>query len=135
MNGGAIALGHPIGATGARIVVTLLHEMARRRARRGLATLCISGGMGLAAAFEARLSGRGRAMADDQRAIPTTSTSTRAPRRRRLHSSIAVRHGRRASPASRSNRPPANVLSVEVMEELNGAPGVPGVPARREAAW
>jgi len=53
VNGGAIALGHPIGASGARIVVTLLHEMARRRARRGLAALCISGGMGLAAAFEA----------------------------------------------------------------------------------
>jgi acetyl-CoA C-acetyltransferase len=52
VNGGAIALGHPIGATGARIVVTLLHELARRRARRGLATLCISGGMGLAASFE-----------------------------------------------------------------------------------
>jgi len=52
VNGGAIALGHPIGATGARICVTLLHEMARRKARRGLATLCISGGMGLAAAFE-----------------------------------------------------------------------------------
>jgi acetyl-CoA C-acetyltransferase len=53
VNGGAIALGHPIGATGARIVVTLLHEMGRRRVRRGLAALCISGGMGLAAAFEA----------------------------------------------------------------------------------
>jgi acetyl-CoA C-acetyltransferase len=53
VNGGAIALGHPIGATGARISVTLLHEMARRGARRGLATLCISGGMGLAAAYEA----------------------------------------------------------------------------------
>jgi acetyl-CoA C-acetyltransferase len=52
VSGGAIALGHPIGATGARITVTLLHEMARRRARLGLATLCISGGMGLAAAFE-----------------------------------------------------------------------------------
>jgi acetyl-CoA acetyltransferase len=52
VNGGAIALGHPIGATGARISVTLLHEMARRKSRRGLATLCISGGMGLAAAFE-----------------------------------------------------------------------------------
>jgi acetyl-CoA acetyltransferase len=52
VNGGAIALGHPIGATGARITATLLHEMARRGARRGLATLCISGGMGLAAAFE-----------------------------------------------------------------------------------
>ena len=52
VGGGAIALGHPIGATGARITVTLLHEMARRRARLGLATLCISGGMGLAAAFE-----------------------------------------------------------------------------------
>lgn len=52
VNGGAIAIGHPIGATGARISTTLLHEMARRGARRGLATLCISGGMGLAAAFE-----------------------------------------------------------------------------------
>lgn len=53
VNGGSIALGHPIGATGARIVVTLLHEMQRRKARRGLATLCISGGMGLATAFHA----------------------------------------------------------------------------------
>jgi acetyl-CoA C-acetyltransferase len=53
VNGGAIALGHPIGATGVRIAVTLLHEMARRRVKRGLAALCISGGMGLAAAFEA----------------------------------------------------------------------------------
>ena len=48
VNGGAIALGHPIGATGARIVVTLLHEMVRRDAVRGLATLCMSGGMGMA---------------------------------------------------------------------------------------
>jgi acetyl-CoA acetyltransferase len=53
VNGGAIALGHPIGATGARISVTLLHEMKRRKSARGLATLCISGGMGLAAAFHA----------------------------------------------------------------------------------
>ena len=51
VNGGAIALGHPIGATGARIVVTLLHEMRRRGAKRGLATLCISGGMGMAVEF------------------------------------------------------------------------------------
>ena len=51
VNGGAIALGHPIGATGARIVVTLLHELKRRGAEHGLATLCISGGMGLAAGF------------------------------------------------------------------------------------
>ena len=51
VNGGSIALGHPIGATGARIVVTLLHEMRRRNAENGLATLCISGGMGLASAF------------------------------------------------------------------------------------
>jgi acetyl-CoA C-acetyltransferase len=57
VNGGSIALGHPIGATGARIVVTLLHEMARRRARLGLATLCVSGGMGFAAAFEAVTTG------------------------------------------------------------------------------
>jgi acetyl-CoA C-acetyltransferase len=51
VNGGAIALGHPIGATGARIVVTLVHEMKRRGATKGLASLCISGGMGLAFAF------------------------------------------------------------------------------------
>lgn len=51
VNGGAIALGHPIGCTGARIVVTLLHEMRRRQARRGLATLCVSGGLGMSAAF------------------------------------------------------------------------------------
>ena len=52
VNGGAIALGHPIGATGARIVVTLLHEMERRGVRYGIATLCVSGGMGVAALFE-----------------------------------------------------------------------------------
>ncbi len=51
VNGGSIALGHPIGATGARITVTLLHEMARTGAKRGLATLCVSGGMGIAASF------------------------------------------------------------------------------------
>jgi acetyl-CoA C-acetyltransferase len=52
VNGGAIALGHPIGCTGARIVVTLLHELERRGVRRGLATLCVSGGMGMALAIE-----------------------------------------------------------------------------------
>jgi|SRR5579862_5521175 len=52
VNGGAIALGHPIGATGARILVTLLYEMSRRHARRGLATLCVSGGLGIAMAVE-----------------------------------------------------------------------------------
>jgi len=52
VNGGAIALGHPIGCTGARIVATLLHEMRRRKSKRGLATLCVSGGMGMAMAVE-----------------------------------------------------------------------------------
>ncbi len=52
VNGGAIALGHPIGCTGARITVTLLHEMLKRKARRGLATLCVSGGMGMTLALE-----------------------------------------------------------------------------------
>jgi acetyl-CoA C-acetyltransferase len=51
VNGGAIALGHPIGCSGARITVTLLHEMARRGSKSGLATLCVSGGMGIAASF------------------------------------------------------------------------------------
>nr|CAD6431215.1 acetyl-CoA C-acetyltransferase [Rhizobium sp. Q54] len=53
VNGGAIAIGHPIGASGARILNTLLFEMKRRKARKGLATLCIGGGMGVAMCFEA----------------------------------------------------------------------------------
>ena len=52
VNGGAIALGHPIGASGTRILVTLLHEMVRRSAKKGLATLCIGGGMGIAMCVE-----------------------------------------------------------------------------------
>jgi len=52
VNGGAIALGHPIGATGTRIAVTLIHEMLRRKSRRGIATLCISGGQGIAMLLE-----------------------------------------------------------------------------------
>lgn len=52
VNGGAIALGHPIGASGARVLVTLLHELKRRDARKGLATLCIGGGMGVALCVE-----------------------------------------------------------------------------------
>jgi acetyl-CoA C-acetyltransferase len=52
VNGGAIALGHPIGASGCRVLVTLLHEMRRRNARKGLASLCIGGGMGVALAVE-----------------------------------------------------------------------------------
>jgi acetyl-CoA C-acetyltransferase len=51
VNGGSIALGHPIGATGCRFVVTLLHEMQKRNAKKGLATLCMSGGMGMAVSF------------------------------------------------------------------------------------
>lgn len=52
VNGGAIALGHPIGASGARVLITLLHEMQKRDARKGLATLCIGGGMGIALCVE-----------------------------------------------------------------------------------
>lgn len=52
VNGGAIAIGHPIGASGARVLVTLLHEMAKRDAKKGLATLCIGGGMGIAMCIE-----------------------------------------------------------------------------------
>ena len=52
VNGGAIAIGHPIGASGCRVLVTLLHEMVRRDAKRGLASLCIGGGMGVALAVE-----------------------------------------------------------------------------------
>ncbi|MGE0238506.1 MAG: acetyl-CoA C-acetyltransferase [Parvibaculaceae bacterium] len=52
VNGGAIAIGHPIGASGARVLVTLLHEMGKRKAKKGLATLCIGGGMGIAMCVE-----------------------------------------------------------------------------------
>jgi len=52
VNGGAIAIGHPIGASGARVLVTLLHEMGRRGAKKGLSTLCIGGGMGIAMCVE-----------------------------------------------------------------------------------
>ncbi|HXT78147.1 MAG TPA: acetyl-CoA C-acetyltransferase [Acetobacteraceae bacterium] len=52
VNGGAIAIGHPIGASGARVLVTLLHEMGKRNAKKGLATLCIGGGMGVAMCLE-----------------------------------------------------------------------------------
>jgi acetyl-CoA C-acetyltransferase len=53
VNGGAIALGHPLGASGARVALTLLHELRARRGRHGLASLCIGGGQGIAAVFEA----------------------------------------------------------------------------------
>jgi acetyl-CoA C-acetyltransferase len=52
VNGGAIAIGHPIGASGGRILVTLMHEMKRRDARKGIATMCIGGGMGIAVCVE-----------------------------------------------------------------------------------
>ena len=52
MNGGAIAIGHPIGASGCRVFVSLIHEMIKRDAKKGLATLCIGGGQGVALAVE-----------------------------------------------------------------------------------
>ena len=55
VNGGAIALGHPIGASGARILVTLIHEMQKRKVKKGLATLCIGGGMGIAMCIEGNI--------------------------------------------------------------------------------
>jgi acetyl-CoA C-acetyltransferase len=67
VNGGAIALGHPIGCTGTRITVTLVHEMLKRKARRGLATLCVSGGMGMALAIESSLSDLDWRVADRSR--------------------------------------------------------------------
>ena len=53
MNGGAIALGHPIGASGARVIVTLIHELKRQKKQKGIATLCIGGGQGIAMCIEA----------------------------------------------------------------------------------
>lgn len=63
VNGGAIALGHPIGASGCRVLVTLLHEMARSKAQKGLATLCIGGGMGIALCVERAGSGQWKEVA------------------------------------------------------------------------
>ena len=56
VNGGAIALGHPLGCTGAKLTATLLHEMQRRGARYGLVTMCVGGGMGAAGIFERHVS-------------------------------------------------------------------------------
>jgi acetyl-CoA acyltransferase len=53
VNGGAIALGHPLGCTGAKLTATLLHEMRRRQVRYGMVTMCVGGGMGAAGIFEA----------------------------------------------------------------------------------
>ena len=79
VNGGAIAIGHPIGASGARVLVTLLYEMQKRNAKKGLATLCIGGGMGIAMCVERRLS------------TCASATSTRAyrPRCRFLRNALA----------------------------------------------
>jgi acetyl-CoA C-acetyltransferase len=52
VNGGSIALGHPVGASGARVLVTLIHEMKKRNSHKGLVTLCIGGGMGIAMCIE-----------------------------------------------------------------------------------
>ena len=52
VNGGAVALGHPLGASGARLATTLIHEMGRRKAKYGLATMCIGAGQGIATIFE-----------------------------------------------------------------------------------
>src|SRR6185503_1594405 len=57
VNGGAIALGHPLGCTGARLTTSLLHEMARRKARYGIVALCIGGGMGMAMVLERKEEG------------------------------------------------------------------------------
>jgi acetyl-CoA C-acetyltransferase len=58
VNGGAVALGHPIGASGARVLVTLIHEMIKRRAGRGVASLCLGGGNAVALAIERIAAGR-----------------------------------------------------------------------------
>ena len=78
VNGGAIALGHPIGASGARVVATLLHELRRRQGRYGLATLCLGGGGSVAMAFE-------RVVTDDRPPpAPDLAAPTGAPPVHRL---------------------------------------------------
>ena len=74
VNGGAIAIGHPIGASGARVLVTLLHEMAKRDAKKGLATLCIGGGMGVA-----RAGGRGEEAPRPWRSARRSTATSPAP--------------------------------------------------------
>ena len=84
VNGGAIAMGHPLGATGAMILSTLLDELHRRKLRYGLATLCVGGGMGIATIVERRLM-----------TIMSSDAST-CERRRRRHRHAHLRRGRLA---------------------------------------
>ena len=93
VNGGAIAIGHPIGASGARVLVTLLHEMKRRDAKKGLATLCIGGGMGVAMCVE-------RALTAGLRRHCAASRRCRKPDPERDQGGTAWR----ASPSSRAER-------------------------------
>ena len=65
VNGGAIAIGHPLGASGARLVTTLVHELARRGGRYGLASMCIGVGQGISALFERAMSADDRPITDD----------------------------------------------------------------------
>ena len=83
VNGGAIALGHPIGASGARIVATLLHELARREGRYGLATLCLGGGGSVAMAFERVWMTRIWPRESSLAARPAAPCRRRSPRERR----------------------------------------------------
>ena len=92
VNGGAIALGHPIGASGARVLVTLLHAMKDRDARLGVASLCIGGGQGIAMVVERAVSARG-----DRRALRRRRDHHRAEFRAPLHA---------PSPAQRAGHPP-----------------------------
>ena len=66
VNGGAIALGHPLGCTGAKLTTTLLHEMQRRNARYGMVTMCVGGGMGAAGIFETNVGRHADNAADDR---------------------------------------------------------------------
>ena len=107
MNGGAIAIGHPLGMSGARLVVTLLHELRRRGGRYGVATMCVGVGQGQAALFERAMSRR--------RALSRARAPARPPRRRarrrvlraaeRSPSAVERRGAARRRPRSRTTRP------------------------------
>jgi acetyl-CoA C-acetyltransferase len=133
VNGGAIALGHPIGATGARIVVTLLHELRRRGARLGLATLCVSGGMGYAMptfpslhAVEARNSAAWRAWIG-------SACASGAAHESRTQARIAWR-ATAMSGLSAAGRPAGARATPSSAPACTGRGAVPLPPARRQAA-
>ncbi len=101
VNGGAIAIGHPIGASGCRILVTLLHEMQKRDAKKGLASLCIGGGMGVALAVERYRDADRRRSGPESGTVRRRAVASSAGRPAAVETSRSERRGSRSAPRKR----------------------------------